>query len=54
MSERRYEIGFFIGPCSEQDAELLLDAILDLPEFRDVHGGGIGLAAVESEEVPGD
>lgn len=41
MNDRRYEISTFIGPCAEKDADALCEAILDLPEFAAVGGGGV-------------
>jgi hypothetical protein len=48
--DRRYDVSFFIGPCSEKEAGALADAILELDEFKSVGGGGVGLQVVE--EVP--
>ncbi len=46
MTAERYEVSFFIGPCEQGEAEALAEAIVDLPEFEAVGGGGVGLQRI--------
>lgn len=50
MSDQRYVFTIHIGPCSEKDADALADAIIDLPEFGRVGGGGIGMRGVADDD----
>lgn len=51
MGERkRYEVGFYIGPCTEEEATALAHAILDLPEFRAVGGGAVSTDIVADDD----
>lgn len=52
----RFDLGFYIGPCTEEEAQDLVDAILDLDEFRAVGGGGISTGKVDEnyEPIPWD
>jgi hypothetical protein len=50
MSDHRYDVGFYIGPCSEKEAEALAEAILDLPEFGAVGGGGVAMQIVTADD----
>jgi hypothetical protein len=43
----RYEVTLYIGPCTEDEAETLMDAIIDLPEARAVGAGAVGLTPFE-------
>lgn len=45
----RYEVLFYIGPCSEDQATALCEAILELPEAKAVGAGGVGLERVREE-----
>lgn len=45
----RYEILTFIGPCSQEEAEALCDAILDLDEHKAAGGGGVGMSPVDDD-----
>jgi hypothetical protein len=43
----RYEVSLYIGPCSQEEAEALMEAITDLPEAHAVGAGAVGLAPFE-------
>jgi hypothetical protein len=47
---QRYEISSFIGPCTEEEAIALAEAILELPEHKAVGGGGVGMARVADDD----
>ncbi len=50
--EVRFDIGFYIGPCTEEEATALAEAILDLPEFKAVGGGAVSIGSVPEEGNP--
>ena len=52
MESSRYELAFFIGPCSEAERDALAERILDLAEFKTVGGGGIGMTPVTEADHP--
>ena len=47
---KRYDIGFYIGPCSEEEAVALADAILDLAEAKSVGAGGVGITELADDD----
>jgi len=49
----RYELDFFIGPCSEDEAVALAEAIEELPGFKAVGGGCIAISAPPVELFDG-
>jgi hypothetical protein len=48
-TEHRYELSLFIGPCSEEERDALAGAILELPEFKAVGGGAVGMEEVSDD-----
>lgn len=47
---QRFEISAYIGPCTEEQALELMDAIIDLPEAKAVGMGAIGLTPYEDDQ----
>ncbi len=47
----RYEISATVGPCSEQEADALADAIVALPEAQRV-GAAVGWTRLDTPEEP--
>lgn len=41
--DARYEVSFFVGPDTEERVLALVEAIMDLPEFKAVGGGAVGM-----------
>ena len=46
----RYELSTYIGPCTAQEAEALMSAILNLDEFQAVYGGGVTSKIVAADD----
>jgi hypothetical protein len=49
VSDTRYELAAYIGPCTQEEAEELAEAILNLPEF-DAVGGAVGMRRVDPDD----
>lgn len=49
MTELRYRLELFIGPCAETERDALMDAILTLPEAE-----GVGVGAVSARPTTSD
>ena len=48
----RFELAFFIGPCTVAEANALTETLLDLPEAKAVGIGAIGSHAVDDNDQP--
>lgn len=49
--ERRYDVSLIVGPCSQEQAETLADAILDLQEASAVYAGAVGVSPYYGDRV---
>lgn len=48
----RFELEFFVGPCTVEEANDLADTLLELPEAKAVGIWAIGMHAVDDNNEP--